>query len=427
LSVTPEISRKHFIQCLDEAVVEARLENSDLGLLLIDLTNLAAMNHYHGYELGDRLLAAAHETLMELSKLEDAVFRIGSHHFAFILPQLGNPAFVPLAMNRVQSALIESLQLDADMAPVDIKVGVAVSREGGRDAMATLAAAEDSLALLKRGGELQIEQLVAHSPPPQRDYELEQLFTEALRDNAFEFFYQPKVHLASGEVRSAEALLRWFPESREPISPTVVVELADRSGRAYELAKWVVHNGVRQLSAWQEDLPLSLALNLQADLVSHPDLVPLVQDTVALWGIDPTRLTLEITESAIMEDKESGFDNLHNLKAFGVGLSIDDFGTGYSSLSYFKRIPATELKIDRSFVANMQGDADDLELVKIMIQIAHRFNLEVVAEGVEDAPSLAILRELGCDYAQGYLLSKPLARQDFERFLAEWDGVDALL
>ncbi|MEM1111485.1 MAG: bifunctional diguanylate cyclase/phosphodiesterase [Pseudomonadota bacterium] len=426
MNAAPDIARQQFIQSLDAAVDDTRKQASDLGLLLIDLTNLASINHYHGYEFGDRLLAAAYSALLDLSKLEHSVFRIGSHHFAFILPQLSNPAFVPLAVNRVQSALSEDLQMDAGMVAVQVVVGVAVSHGGKRDAMSTLAAAEDSLSNLKRGGKLQIEELVGQSAPPKRDYELEKLFLDALRDNEFEFHYQPKVHLASGEVRSAEALLRWFPAGREVISPTVVVELAEHMGRDYELAKWVVHNGARVLSEWQGQTDLALALNLQAGLVNHPDLCSLVEDAVALWGIKAHSLTLEITETAIMEDKESGFDNLLRLKDFGVGLSIDDFGTGYSSLSYFKHIPATELKIDRSFVARMTKDAQELELVKIMIQIAHRFNLDVVAEGVEDAQSLAMLRDLGCDYAQGFRISRPLPLPEFLAFVDAFEGLEQL-
>ena len=425
MSQLPEIKRIPFTEALEAGVSEARAEESNLGLLLVDLTNLTTINHYHGYEHGDRLLDVTFQQLLSVSKLPDTVFRIGSHHFAFILPGLSNPAFIALAMNKVQTVLDDSLFIDQDTVSVILKIGVAISHGGRRDAMATLAEAEESLLKLKRGGALQLQYLVVDQGAEHRDFKLDQLFSEAIHDNAFELYYQPKIHLTSDSVHCAEALLRWFPEGREPVPPPVIVDLANTSGRAYELAKWVVHTSVRQIKEWREPLGMSVALNLQADLVNHPDLCPLIEDAISLWGIDAESLTVEITESAIIEDKESGFDNLLRLKELGAGLSIDDFGTGYSSLSYFKHIPATELKIDRSFVERLTEDSQDLELVKIMIQIAHQFGLKVVAEGVEEFATLALLRDLGCDYIQGYFFSKPLPAAEFEDWARNWQGVEA--
>jgi len=147
-----------------------------------------------------------------------------------------------------------------------------------------------------------------------------------------------------------------------------------------------------------------------------------VEDTIGIWGIEEERFTLEITESAIIDDKESGFNNLMKLKNLGVKLSIDDFGTGYSSMAYFKHIPATELKIDKNFVSTMKDDKLDRELVRIMIDTAHLFGLTVVAEGVEDVESLELLRQMGCDYAQGYYFSRPLPAQEFELWVSDWAG-----
>ena len=157
--------------------------------------------------------------------------------------------------------------------------------------------------------------------------------------------------------------------------------------------------------------------------MGNADLPALFQDAIRIWGIDPGNVTVEITESALMEDKGSGFDNLGRLKELGLKLSIDDFGTGYSSLSYFKQIPAAELKIDRSFVSSMMSDSQDLELVKIIIHIAHQFGMSVVAEGVEDEASLDVLRQLGCDFAQGYYFSEALPAAEFEAWVRNWPGV----
>ena len=157
-------------------------------------------------------------------------------------------------------------------------------------------------------------------------------------------------------------------------------------------------------------------------LAGDPDLPSLLRDAIAIWGVDPARVTVELTEGAFIEDKQSGYDNLLKLSELGVNIAIDDFGTGYSSLSYFKHIPATELKIDKSFIDSMLVDTQDMELVKIIIHIAHQFGLTVVAEGVEDAESLHSLRELGCDTAQGYYLAQPLPADEFEAWAGQWKG-----
>ena len=422
----PEIERALFIQALTNAVAAARGDSSNLGMLLIDLTNLSRINHHHGYRTGDLMLAASYRELLGVSKLPDTVFRVGSHRFAFILSALANPAFIALALNRVTRLLEGELFVDTGMVSVDLKVGVTINRSGHRDAMAMLALAEASLAHVKMGGDHRIEALLAEDGVSEADYQLEQRFARALRDNDFDMYFQPKVNLATGRVDSAEALLRWTPEGGDPVSPEMVVELADAAGRAYELTKWVVHRSMRQLKDWQGALDVGLAINIHAGLVGNPDLSSLVRDAIAIWGVEPGKVALEITEGAIIEDKESGFDNLLKLKNLGIKLSIDDFGTGYSSLSYFKHIPAQELKIDKSFVSTMMVDSQDLELVKIMIHIAHQFGLKVVAEGVEDRAVMQRLRELGCDYIQGYFFSKPLPAAEFEAWLRDWPGLPGL-
>lgn len=417
------IERDLFVQFLGTAFNQARTEQSHLGLLLIDLTNLAGINHYHGYEAGDRILLTAQQQLLGISKLPNTVFRVGSHRFGFILPDLGNPAYVALALNRVHRVLEAELHGDSGRLGVDIKIGIAINREGSRDAMAMLAVAEASLAQVKLGGVHRIEDALGAVDDEPANLRLEQRFAVALQDNAFELHFQPKVDLRTGEVCSAEALLRWETTKGEFISPELVVQLAESAGQTYELTKWVIHRTLRQVRDWESSLGVGLAMNVPASLVGDPDLPALLNDAIAIWGVSAARITVEITESAVIEDKQSGFDNLLKIRNQGINISIDDFGTGYSSLSYFKQIPAAELKIDKSFVDSMLVDSQDLELVKAIIYIAHKFGLKVVAEGVEDRASLEVLRELGCDAGQGYFFSKPLPRGEFECWMRDWQGL----
>jgi diguanylate cyclase (GGDEF)-like protein len=422
LNELPGIEREQFIVQLGKSVAEARADETHLGLLLIDLTNLARINHFHGYEAGDQMLYTAYEQLLELSKLPNAVFRLGSHRFSFILPDLGNPAFIALAMNRVLRSLESELREDTAVLAVDVKIGLAINRMGLHDFMTTLAQAEASLSHVKLGGVQRIEDVLSEDGGDSPLGRVEQSLAEALQDNAFELYYQPKVELVTGTLKGAEALLRWQSPEGEFVAPDLIVEWAESAGRTYELTKWVVHKTLRQLREWQDTLDIGLALNIPATLAGDPDLPSLLRDAIAIWGVDPARVTVELTERAFIEDKQSGYDNLLKLGELGVNISIDDFGTGYSSLSYFKHIPATELKIDKSFIDSMLVDAQDMELVKIIIHIAQQFGMTVVAEGVEDSESLHSLRELGCDTAQGYYLAKPLPADEFEAWAARWKG-----
>ena len=226
------IQRAPFLQALSGAVANAQQQTAHLGMLLIDLTNLSRINHYHGYSTGDLMLATAYKRLLDVSKLPDTVFRVGSHRFAFILPGLNNPAFIALAINKVTRLLEGELFVDTALLSVDLKIGITINLNGQRDAMAMLALAEASLAHVKMGGSYRIDELLNQGSDEQVDYQLEQRFAQALRDNDFELHFQPKVNLLTGQIGSAEALLRWTLGDGQAVSPEMVVQLADASGRA---------------------------------------------------------------------------------------------------------------------------------------------------------------------------------------------------
>ena len=422
MGALPEIQRRDFIAALGSFVHKARTDSFHLGLLLIDLANLSKINHSHGYGTGDLMLTKMHSYLLDIVQTPDTVYRVGCHRFALILPKLSNPSFIALALNKVTSILEEDIFTDAGTVSARIRIGVALNREGARDPLKMLALAEASIAHIRPGSIHPLEDMVAREQEVTLDDNLEDLFSEALRENDFDMYFQPKLDLATGKIASAEALLRWTTVDGVQISPETVVSMAESMGRSFELTKWVVHRCMRELSSWQKSFDVGLALNVQAGLVGDPDLPALLKDAIKIWNVDPQRVTVEITEDAIIEDKEAGFDNLLKITDLGINLSIDDFGTGYSSLSYFKHIPASELKIDKSFVSSLSSTPEDLELVKIIIHIAHQFGLVAVAEGVEDAACLELLGSIGCDYAQGYYIAEPLAAEAFTSWLESWTG-----
>lgn len=417
-----DLDRSGFLAALGFFVSEARPAGDHLGLLLIDLSNMRLINHRHGYEIGDRLLAEAGRQLLATSKLPNTVFRIGGHTFAFILPQLDTPAFIALALNRVQRLLGETLHIDDEILPVRLRIGLSVNLESKHSPMLTLARAEASLTRVKQGATLEIDALIGEEDGAQEDTALEQHFSEALYDNAFDLHFQPKVDLRTGSICSAEALIRWHLPGYGAVSPERVVQLAEAAGQTYELTRWVVNRALRAMREWRDTVALPVAVNIPADLVNSPDLANMLHGALNIWGVEPSQLTVEVTEGAVIEDKEAGFENLLHLRELGIGLSIDDFGTGYSSLSYFKHIPATEIKIDQSFVRRILDDPQDRALVGIIIEIAHLFGFSVVAEGVEDEQTLQCLRELNCDIAQGYLISRPLPEHELLAWLQQNNG-----
>lgn len=416
MNTLPAIEREAFLNSLSHHIDATAGDASTLGLLLVDIVNLAKINNHYGYAHGDQALRHCHSQLLSISRLPDTVYRIGDHQFVFILPVLKTPAFIALAFNKINQVLKAEVIIEDTNVECDIRIGIALNKGAKFSSEATLLVAERSLKQAKAtNGSFNLSQ-----PEDETEQEqvLEKLFKDTLKANDFELYYQPKVNLWTGNVESAEALLRWQIPGEGFISPEVAVEIADKTGQTLALTKWVMQTAIRQLKKWEKQgFLLSVAINIPANLIQQPELLILVQDSLAIWSVDKNQLTLEITETAIIEDKEAGFDSLMKLKEFGVKLSIDDFGTGYSSLSYFKQIPANELKIDQSFVRNMLSNSQDQQIVKIIIDIAHVFGLKLVAEGIEDPQTYDYLKQLGCDYGQGYYMSKPLSADEFRKYL----------
>ena len=226
--------------------------------------------------------------------------------------------------------------------------------------------------------------------------------------------------MASGEIVGAEALVRWRQESGKMVSPLDFIPIAEESGLIVPIGAWVLKEAVATARRWNSDArrDLSVAVNLSARQFRDPGLVAMVRDTLSESGLEPRLLNLEITESTVMHSAEDSIAALHALREIGVSLSVDDFGTGYSSLSYLKRLPLNHLKVDRSFVNDIPGDRDNVAITRAVIELAHSLELEVVAEGVETHEQRKHLLAQGCDYAQGYLFSKPVEADAFGELIA---------
>lgn len=413
----PAIERQAFLGSLSRYINTEADRQGTLGLLLIDVMEFTQINHNHGFAYGDQVLQHCFSRLLAISRMPDTVFRVGDHRFAFLLPNLQTSAFIALAFDKVSTVLQEDLVIDNERVDLEFRIGIALNEAAEFSAEKTLQVAEDSLHQAK-SKQKNPPSLTQADSGIRQSHQLKKSFAEKLKANDFQLYYQPKVNLLSGEIYSAEAMLHWQISDQKFISPQLAIEIAEEAGQSLEFTKWMIHAATRQIKDWEnQGLLISVSVNVPDNLIQDPELYVLVEDSLAIWGVDGNRLTLGVTESAIIEDMKVGFETLLKLKLLGVGISIDEFGTGYSSLSYFKQFPADELKLDASFVSNVGDNSQDQEIVKIIIKIAKLFDLKLVAEGVEDQQTYDYLKKLGCDYGQGHFVSKALSAEDFGQLM----------
>ncbi len=237
---------------------------------------------------------------------------------------------------------------------------------------------------------------------------------QAIVDNQFELYFQPKISLNNMEVSGAEALIRWNHPIYGIVSPNSFIPIAENSNQIDAITEWVIKSALRKLSSILKIMPyFSLSINISANNLDSNDLLMILKDNLAIWGVAAKNLIIEVTETTIMRDAKSSLSQLQKIRDIGVGVSIDDFGTGYSSLAYFKNIPATELKIDKSFIDNLLNNSHDRDIVSLIILLAKRFELKVVAEGIENSDVLKEICDLQVDFSQGFYFSPPLCYNDF--------------
>jgi len=421
-AVESDISRHLFIQSLKGLVENSDPDDPGIGLLLIDIKGFRKINSVFGIDQGDKILKETLDRLKNAFSKNDHIYRLGNDEFAILLPGLLNPNLVNLAANKVSKVLGDHYTFGQSNLKLGLNIGSAYS-VGKYTINDLLSNAERSLASAKGSGKTYVVRDFVEQSSDERNLNLETELHEALTKNTMELYYQPKVDLHSGNPTHAEALVRWTSPSSGPISPMIFVPIIEQIGRMEDLTKWAVNTAIRQAKEWPTTWgELSVAVNVCPSLVDDPELLNFVSNAITIWDIDPARLTLEITEGSIIQDQQGSFANLSNIKKRGVKISIDDFGTGYSSLAYFKNIPADELKIDKSFVFSMLENDGDMHITHVITDLAHKFNLSVVAEGVETKEVLYALVDAHCDYAQGFYFSKPLPQEDFIAWLKNYNA-----
>lgn len=393
---------------LDDAAHRSDVEQRPLALLVVDLDNFRLVNQAYGHAVGDRLLAAVPQRLR--AALPDAIActRVAGDEFALALWADRHAAHEAAA--RLIAELRRTQRIDVHDLAVDASVGIALYPQDGARRRLLVQASTAMRSVKRAGGGAHADFEPAMAVDMRHQAELLRDLRQAVSQRAFTLVYQPKIDARSLQVTAAEALLRWEHPRHGCVSPAVFVPLAERHGLIAELGRWVVEEATRQAGAWREQgLRMRVAVNLSAAQMRQDDLVEHLCDCLHRHGIPPQRFTVEITESVAMEDTRITRAAFERLREAGVHVSIDDFGTGHSSLATLRTLPAAELKIDRAFVTDLEHSPEARSIATAVIQMAHRLQLRVVAEGVETAPQRDWLVAEGCDELQGYLFAKPMA------------------
>lgn len=397
-------------------MLERAIRSADgaLALLLIDIVDLPTLQARLGFEVSAALLQRLSDCFTRALLERGTVLRFGDARFCVVVRAIRNRGHALLAAEKLARAAEEAMTEAAVTIAPEINIGIALYPLQAADAESLLRKAQlAAAAVQKRAARLQVfdESCTEQVLTP---WELGDAFAEALRSGALQVFYQPKLRISDSRAVGVEALMRWLRDGRPVATPDVFIPLAEEAGLIQDTTWYALSNSLQQEVLRDA---LSVAVNITPGMLHHRDFVEMIRSAVSTWNVKNGNLTLEITEGALIVDFEQATRRLARLRDIGVRISIDDFGTGYSSLSYFKKIPADELKIDKSFVMGMLADESDQRLVETIITLARQFRLDVVAEGVENEQTLKMLAQMGCDYAQGYLFAPALSAEQLGSWL----------
>jgi diguanylate cyclase (GGDEF)-like protein/PAS domain S-box-containing protein len=413
-------NRTLFRDRMEQAVKARRRADARAAVMVIDLDGFKEINDSMGHAAGDDLLVELGHRLQAAVRTSDTVARLGGDEFGVLLPQTSGPDDVRRAVKRMQAAIESPITLHGLDLSLEASIGIALYPDDGKDVETLLRCADSAMyhakaeklgwALYDRGC---VRQDTARLT-------LMGELRQALEQRELVLYYQPKATLADGEVHAVEALLRWQHPVRGLVPPDDFIPIAQQTGLIKPLTLYVIDAALRQCRAWQDEgLRLAIAVNLSPRSLVDAALPTQVAGLLERWNVEPGLLEFEITESAMLTDPGRTKLILERLSVMGIRLSIDDFGTGYSSLASLKRMPVSEIKIDRSFVMNMDDDEDDATIVRSTIDLGRNLGLDVVAEGVESEQAWERLKLLGCTAAQGYHLSRAVPAPELRTWLLE--------
>jgi diguanylate cyclase (GGDEF)-like protein len=402
-----------------EKYAQPQYLSQGFALLLLDLDRFKIVNDTLGHPVGDMLLQVVADRLRNSVRMDNIVARLGGDEFAILLPGATSTKQPEALAERLIEVLSRPYEITAQHIIVGISIGIALAPHDATDPDLLLKAGDMALYAAKaagRGTYKFFHTSMAEQVRVKRQVEMD--LRQAIDNKELELHYQPSLNLKLGTIRGVEALMRWRHPTKGLISPIHFIPVAEETGLIVPIGAWAIKTACLQVKTWSADL--KVAVNVSSMQFRSGNLVPTVRNIVADTDFPPERLELEITESVLMQDSQATIDTLHELRALGIKIAMDDFGTGFSSLSYLRSFPLDKIKIDRSFVKDLGASSGDEVIIRSVIEIAKTLNMTTTAEGVETSKQLNQLRDLGCDEAQGYCLSKPLAIDQLPDFIARW-------
>jgi diguanylate cyclase (GGDEF)-like protein len=421
-SLTGIPNRQYLRDQLERATNRASRGQKKMGLLFLDLDNFKAVNDTLGHQLGDDLLKAAVQRLQSSIRAGDLLARLGGDEFAILLEDVDGPLELEAVAQSIIDRFQEPFSLGLRQVSVTASVGITLYPIDHTEPMALLNNADIAMYQAKEQGRNRFKFFTPSMHEEiLRYHQLESDLKNALAEQQFYLLYQPQVSLADGRVHAVEALLRWNHPTRGTLGPDEFIPVAEESGQIVPMGLWALEEVCRQLKQWERQglsLP-RVAVNVAPIHFHQPDFNEQIRATLERHAVDPPLVELELTERSLMEDTAGVRACLRSLKNIGVRLAIDDFGTGYSCLSYLRKFPVDVLKIDRSFVSDLDTNEDDRAICGVILSIAQRLSLDSVAEGVRSEEQVAILVKHGCRLGQGHHFSMPVRASEIARLLAD--------
>jgi diguanylate cyclase (GGDEF)-like protein len=420
-------NRRLFADRVGWAIEKAQRDDGQVAILHVVFEEFKRVTDTLGPKIGDEVLKQLAQRLVENVRGSDAVshdaadadswidvFALGGADFSILAPNVKNLTGAAVLGGRLIKAMAQPLNADGTEVYLNPSIGIAGYPDDGADAATLLKLAVAASAQVQNGERLKFYSADMNQAALSR-LRLEADLRRALENNEFRLLYQPKIQVSTGRVIGAEALVRWVREDGEIVSPLDFIPVAEETGLILEIGEIVFGEAFRQLASWREQgMDLSVSVNISPRQFFEGDLVAAVSSRLAEAGVDPAYLTLEVTESLLMDRVDLAIATLRELRKLGLGISIDDFGTGYSSLSYLKRFKVDEVKIDRAFLTDISKSREDRALVTAVTYLSHKLGARVCAEGVEDEAQLKFLRKVKCDEYQGFFCSRPVSPGAFE-------------
>ena len=414
--------RNILIDRLDQAIKMAERNKHAVAVLTVQLSSLGEISSLMGYKVGDQLVAQGAKRLESALRSSDTVARLLDSKFCIVLPDV-SLEHVRQVAEKIQQLLQQPIVIDNLSLEVEASFGAALFPDHGKDVQELLFHSDIALNMARHHSDGLSIYSKKNTPVGLQRIDLLGELRHAIEDKQLTLHYQPQLELGSGRICGVEALARWPHPSEGVIMPSHFIPIAEQSGLIRPLTQWVLGEAIAQQNNWRKKgLDIQMAVNLSVHNLFDLGLVENIESLLKEFQVEPGSLSLEVTESVVMSRPEQAARVLSNLNAMGVRLSIDDFGTGYSSLAYLKRLPVHELKIDKFFVTGLDRNLADQAIVRAAISLAHNLGLHVVAEGVENPATIKLLRDMGCEQAQGFAISQAMPARDLVAWVGQWRG-----